>query len=99
MMITAEVLTYMVRSGTAARKVTGTSRFTDKGVKKITTKWAKNLIEKYFPEFVIDGSLIIFYRTQTGYAAARSCTRQEVSSGFCFKYLEIMAEEEQTAAA
>lgn len=97
-MITAKVMIYMTRTGTATHKITGTSRFTDKNIDKATTKWAKNLIEKYFPDFVIAGSLILICRTHNGYRAARSCTREEIQSGFSFKYLEIVTEEILVAA-
>lgn len=97
-MLKVEVLTYMVRTGSASKKVTGTSLFTDKHTRKPTTRWAKALIEKYFPEFVIGETLIILCRTYYGFQAARSCTQAEIGNGFAFKYLEITTTEEPVAA-
>ncbi len=89
-MITVEASVYMINSDTSAKKYLNKNRFIDRYVRKITFPWIENLIKIYFPEFVINNSIIIINQTNTGYVATRSCTEPEVLLGFCFKNLEIV---------
>lgn len=88
-MIKADVILYMTQSS-GFKKITYKSSFDDHYNQKPTIRWAKSLIKKNFNEFVINNSLVIIYQKQNGYRAIRSCTDQERSRGFSFKYLEIV---------
>lgn len=88
-MIKVEVLIYLLRSDTASKKITYKHQFTDATAQKLTARWVRVLIEKFFSEFMINESFALIYSTNTGYCAARSCTHKEVEEGFCFKYLEV----------
>lgn len=100
-MIRIEVRVSMQYSGRSGRSWVGKHHYTDASGQRTTTRWAKLIIAKFFPEFVIAGGLILIHRTKVGYSASRCCTVEEQDRGFAWKYLDMIVTEvkEEAAAA
>lgn len=98
-MVKVEIRLFMQCSRSALKKMIGKANYTDNSGRRPSTKWAKALISKHFPEFVIEGGLVLIHRTRNGYSASRCCTQAELANGFTWKYLDITAVEEPAPAA